>query len=95
MGFLRLLIIVILFYLIYQVLKGWGGKKNEPRKPNVKTTNDSDLEELVQDAQTGVYFPRSKGVAALIEGRVYYFLNNKNRDIYLESKSSSRSGGTK
>lgn len=94
-GIFRIIIIVILFYLIYQVLKGFIRpqptlKKKPGKMNNLKKTPET--EELVQDPQCGIYFPRSEGVAEYVEGRVLYFHNKACRDKYLEARRPKTEG---
>lgn len=99
MGLIRWIIIIVLFYLIYQVLKGLitpgRPRWNEPSAsaPEKKAGEDNG-EDLVQDPETGVYFPRSEGVASLVNGRVLYFQNIETRDRYLASQKAGDKGGT-
>ena len=102
MGILRLIIIVILFILIYYVLKGMtdsGEKRGKARpartRPSFRGGGEEQFDELVQDPRTGVFFPRSEGVASLVEGRVLYFVNSESRDQYLKERQSKRKGGAK
>ena len=98
MGLIRWIIIIVLFFLIYQVLKGLISP-NRPRfspppsPPGEKNGLDR-TEDLVQDPETGVYFPRSEGVASQVNGRVLYFQNIETRDRYLASHKAGDKGGT-
>ena len=90
-GILRIAAIVLLFYLIYRVLKGWGtGGRNGERRKQAESRKP---EELVQDPVSRVYFPRSHGIASMIAGRIVYFQNKENRDAYLREHSGSTRRG--
>jgi hypothetical protein len=98
MGLIRWIIIIVLFFLIYQVLKGLISP-NRPRftTPSTSPEESSGMdrtEDLVQDPETGVFFPRSEGVASLVNGRVLYFQNSETRDRYLASHKADDKGGT-
>ena len=88
MTFLRWVIIGILFYLIYRVLRGLVSpeKPRESRGVGRRSVpaGNGDPEDLVQDPRCGVYMPRSQGVASLVEGRVLYFCSDKCRDEYMD-----------
>jgi YHS domain-containing protein len=89
MGLVRILIIIGLFLLIYQVLKGFspkrGGAKPSPPQASAGPKNADDL---VQDPQCGAYFPRSEGVATMVEGRILYFCTESCRDKFLAQRQS-------
>lgn len=72
---LNVIIITILFALIIWLGRGLG--KNAPR--------DSNTKELVPDALTGVYFPKTEAVSINRAGETLYFLTIENRDKYLIS----------
>ncbi len=96
MNILRLLFIVILFALIYQILKGlFAGRASKKALSDLNKASSEDGEELIQDPQCGVYFPRSQGVASLVDGRVLYFHNNECRDKYLVARYGESKGGSK
>lgn len=87
----RWVIIIILFYLIYQVLKGLINPpepKNELRRNTEPEKKSGQPEELVRDPFNGTYFPRSEGVAYMVDGRLLYFLNEESRDKYLLARQA-------
>ena len=99
MGLLRLVIIVFLFYLIYRVLKSFQIGPRRPddlfsgqRPPDLDTGG---VEDLIQDPQCGVFFPRSQGVSASVEGRVLYFHNKECRDKFIKARRGPDKGGTR
>ncbi len=74
----RLFIIALLFYLIIWLVRGYG--RNEPEK------DENETQELVRDAQTGLYFPKSESVSITREGETFYFASVENRDKFLASR---------
>lgn len=96
MNIVRWIIIIFLFYLIYRVLLGWlipGGSPRPQSFPRNSPPSNPQSVELVQDPYSGVYFPRSEGIASLVDGRVIYFLNAESRDKYLASRHKQNTGG--
>ncbi|MEW6264985.1 MAG: hypothetical protein AB1641_18070 [Thermodesulfobacteriota bacterium] len=97
MGLIRWVIIVLLFYLIYLVLKGMirsaGPRHEGGERDRGQAAESQAAVDLVQDPLTGVYFPRSEGVASMVDGRILYFLNTENRDKYLLTRTGYRPGG--
>jgi hypothetical protein len=100
MSLIRLIIIIFLFYLIYRVLRSFqtrpGQGRDDPflrRKP--QELEKGGVEELIQDPHCGVFFPRSQGVSASVDGRVLYFHNKECRDQYLQDRRGPNTGGTR
>jgi len=70
---IQLLIIAFLFGLIFWVARGFGrGDRSRDQ-----------AQDLVRDALTGVYFPKTQAVSVTRGGETLYFLNVENRDKYL------------
>jgi hypothetical protein len=90
---MRWLIIIFLFYLIVKVLRGFLAPKpgEVGRRPKA---DERDRLELVQDSYCGVYFPRSEGVAHLVDGQVLYFHTAECRDKYIETHRGKPKGGS-
>ena len=100
MGLIRLAFIIFLFYLIYRVLKSFQiapRQRPEERFPGQRPPDPETggVEDLIQDPQCGVFFPRSQGVSASVEGRVLYFHNKECRDRYTQSRRGPNKGGTR
>jgi hypothetical protein len=74
--FLRLLLIAFLFYLIIWIIRGLVA----PREDSRETIYE---DELVSDALTGTYFPKSKAVIINKDGQKLYFSSVANRDQWL------------
>ncbi|MCL2029574.1 MAG: hypothetical protein FWG97_04080 [Deltaproteobacteria bacterium] len=70
---LRLLIVSILFGLIFSLARSFG----RPAAPS------EEAQELVQDALTRVYFPKSMAVKVVRSGETFYFQSLENRDRFL------------
>ncbi|UQZ89396.1 hypothetical protein C4J81_09375 [Deltaproteobacteria bacterium Smac51] len=75
---LRLFIIALLFYLIIWLVRGYGG--------NGSNEEENETQELVRDAQTGLYFPKSESVSITREGETFYFASVENRDKFLTTR---------
>jgi len=71
---LRLLVVVILFALIFGLVRSFGRPAAQP---------DEDAQELVQDALTRVYFPKGAAVKVVRGGETLYFQSLENRDRFL------------
>ena len=88
MSSLRWVVIIVLFYLIYRVLRGLTrtGHREGPEilEPGQHAQRSGQADELVQDPVSGVYFPKSEGVAASIGGRGRW-LNIRTYEGYLRN----------
>jgi lysylphosphatidylglycerol synthetase-like protein (DUF2156 family) len=73
---IRLILIAILFLLIIWIVRDLA----KPKRTENKASEES---VLVPDAQTGVYFEKSKAVTVVTGGKVYYFSSQENRDLWL------------
>ena len=72
---LNLFLIALLFGLIFWVVRGYGRSARR----------DGHAQDLVRDALTGVYFPKSEAVSITRGGETLYFLNHENRDKFLRA----------
>ncbi|MDR2455051.1 MAG: hypothetical protein LBE49_00435 [Deltaproteobacteria bacterium] len=77
----RLILLALLFYLIIMVGKGLlsSGKGQRPLP-------DGDEKVFVQDALTGVYFPKSEAVTVTTGGETFHFSSVENRDAWLSRR---------
>ncbi len=73
----NLFIIAALFGLIVWLAGGLRGGRRDPGEG---------AQELVRDALTGVYFPKSEAVTIVRGGETLYFLNHENRDQFLANR---------
>ena len=76
----RLLLLAALFYLIIVVGKGLLFSRKGERPPV------EDGKVFVQDALTGVYFPKSDSVTVTTGGETYHFSSVDNRDAWLSRR---------
>ncbi|MBW1708557.1 MAG: hypothetical protein JRG97_05935 [Deltaproteobacteria bacterium] len=87
MTYLRWLIIIVLFYLIYRVLKGLIMPRQpfeeEAARPRLnENKNNEDAEDLIQDPNCGVYIPKRDAIPAAINGKTHYFCSQECREKY-------------
>jgi hypothetical protein len=84
---MRLLILGILIYAGYRLLKSWGrsgrfGKK-VARQEELTPVDDV----MVKDPFCETYFPARKGVEGVMDGKSYQFCSTTCRDKFLASAS--------
>lgn len=90
---IRWLVIIVLFYLIWRVLRGLISPDPKAGRRAGQGPRPDEPEDLVRDPVSGVYFPRSQGVASLVEGKVLYFVSRETRDEYLRDRPTTQNGG--
>ncbi|RLF33268.1 MAG: hypothetical protein DRM98_02545 [Thermoplasmata archaeon] len=86
---MRFLILCLLIYFGYRVLKGWLGVKHLGGKAERDEHLASVDDVMVKDPYCGIYFPKRKAIEKVIDGEMYYFCSTECRDKYLEEKKKS------
>ncbi|MBW2091539.1 MAG: YHS domain-containing protein [Deltaproteobacteria bacterium] len=92
MNYLRWLIIVVLFYLIYRVIKGLflprSPFEDQPASswPSDEAENNKDASDLVQDPQCGVYLPQAEAIRYNVNGKTLYFCSQKCKREFIETQ---------
>jgi hypothetical protein len=71
---IRFLGVALLFGLIFGLARSFG--RPDPAR-------SAEVQELVQDALTRVYFPKSAAVKVVRGGEILHFQNRENRDRFL------------
>ena len=86
---MRLIVLAILVYLLYRLVKSWGGKRvtHTDRSGSGRPPGEID-DVMVKDPQCGAYFPSRKAVRARVDGRQLEFCSEGCRDRYLEAHQS-------
>jgi len=71
---LRLLILILLFYVGWRMVRGWFGKKRRETSVN----KDSDPQDvLVEDPVCHVLVPKHQALRVRREGETYYFCSEQ------------------
>lgn len=83
MNFLRLILIVILFYLIYRVLKGLFRSEVSHGNMGNQHLKAVPADDLMEDPVCGVYVPKSQALSAKKDGATYYFCSQDCMDKFL------------
>ena len=83
MTFLRLIIIIFLFYLIYRVLKGLFRSEVLDGNTGNQHINAAPADDLMEDPVCGVYVPKSQALSAKKDGETYYFCSRDCMDKFL------------
>lgn len=65
----RLILIVVLIFIIYQLVRGLLGQKKQIRRKD----DNKVIDEMVQDPVCKTYIPRRQAVKVLLKGREYNF----------------------
>jgi hypothetical protein len=72
-----LIVLITLFYLIIRIGRGLARREGPPAPPAPGERV------FVQDAHTGVYFPKSEAVTVTTDGETFYFSSVDHRDAWL------------
>ncbi len=78
---LRILIIAILIYLLYRLVRGFTWLKG-PQGPEVQDGKGEVIDEMVQDPNCGTYIPRSDAVKRRVRGKDLCFCSDACADEY-------------
>ncbi len=81
----RFLIIILLFFLVYYILKLFLKDISSIKKKS----NPNEPEELIKDPNCETYIPKSIALKKKIDGKIYYFCSEACLKNYLKQKSGS------
>ena len=82
----KILIFLIIGYLIYKWAKPVKEKKKDS-EATVSNKNVSAIDDvMIKDPFCGIYFPKSKGIHSIIDGKDYLFCSNECKDKYISAK---------
>ena len=87
--FLRLLIFVVLAIVIYRGLKSWLGQDTSKQQRMSRRQSGHIDDDMVQDPQCGIYFPRREGIAYRDQGKDLLFCSEKCKQDYIQSTRSA------
>ena len=79
---IRIVIIAILFYILYRLLK--GGRKKTPPSSSGGSLPAQDV--LVEDPVCHTYIPKKQAVSGKSNGSVHYFCSKECHDKYFANK---------
>jgi YHS domain-containing protein len=81
----RLLLLIIIAYLGYRVVKSWLARTLQP--PGEKGMHNPKIDDvMIKDPVCGIYFPRREGVELRQGGQVYLFCSAACRDRFVEKQ---------
>ncbi|HHF42836.1 MAG: hypothetical protein DRI99_00320 [Candidatus Aminicenantes bacterium] len=81
-SFFRLIFYVLLFYLIYQVLRFFQAlKKSQARSKKASTAVSSQI--MVKDEVCQTYLPQDEAISLNFQGKTYYFCSEKCQQKFL------------
>jgi uncharacterized protein len=83
---MRLLILLLIFYLTYRALKYWIFT-NVISGPPTSTSSERQIDDImVKDPVCEVYFPKRSGTSMNINGKTIYFCSEDCKNKYLSIK---------
>ena len=88
---IRLVILTVLGYLLYRLIKtAVGGPRLERARKVRKQGGKEHIEdEMVKDPQCGVYVPKREAVTAKVGGEKFYFCCEDCKEAFLETHRTS------
>lgn len=83
----RLVVLGILFYFAWRLLRGITGSRSEARQARREQRTESRVEDvLVEDPVCHKLVPKNQAVRCRIDGKTYYFCSDTCCDKYTEEK---------
>ena len=82
----RLLILIIIGIVVYRLAKSWFGQGGGNQQRMSKRHQERIDDDMVQDPQCGIYFPRRQGVALQEHGKELLFCSEECKKAYLEKQ---------
>ena len=83
---LRLLIFIILAIVIYRGLKSWLGQDASKQQRMSGRQSGQIDDDMVQDPQCGIYFPRRQGVPLKDQGRDRLFCSEACKQAFMDKQ---------
>jgi YHS domain-containing protein len=86
---MKLLILLVVGYLCYRMLKNWMMAGGQPRE-HVSTNPREQIDDvMIQDPACGVYFSKENAVRAQINGQELFFCSPECKDKYLNQQDEA------
>lgn len=86
MNIVKILVIILLLYVAYKVVKMFQGGRSENVKPLPNNDVPAKGEDLVQDPFCKTYIPKSQAYIQNVEGREIFFCSKECCEKYLTGK---------
>lgn len=86
MNIVKIVVILILIYFIYRLVRVFGSRRMVESQERTQTGARTAGEDLVQDPYCGVYVPKSQSYMRQINGQTMHFCSRECCDNYLERK---------
>jgi uncharacterized protein len=88
---LKLLIVIALIVIVYRASKSWFGQNDENRRRASTGRGEHIDDDMVQDPQCGIYFPRRQAIHLRENGRDLLFCSEKCRQSYVAAHGEHHS----
>ncbi len=84
---IRLIIILLLIYLTYSIIKSLSRSKSDKKiSPNKFKSTPVPGEDLVEDPVCHIYVPVSQAYTKEIAGKIHYFCSKECYEAYVKKK---------
>ena len=79
----RLIVFIVLGVIIYRASKSWFGQGRSKQSRMSGSSADRIDDDMVQDPQCGIYFPRREGITLNVQGQQLLFCSEKCKQAYV------------
>ena len=87
---MRLIILAVLFYLLYRLIRGFIGSNAKSRQDFGRWKDSETIDdEMVKDPQCNTYFPKKDMIPYKVNGKILYFHSEECKSEYIRSKKDT------
>jgi YHS domain-containing protein len=85
---MRLLILALLLYIIYRVIRSYFGSGQKMREEKIRKGNEAGvIDEMVQDPICKTYIPLREAKRRVFDGETYFFCSDQCADEFEKEKA--------
>ena len=87
---MRLILLAVLFYLLYRLIRGFMGSSARSRQEFGRWRESENIDdEMVKDPQCNTYFPKRDMIPYEEEGKILYFHSEECKSEYIRNKKDA------
>jgi len=88
---MRLLILALLVYILYRVLRLYMGPGRKPGEASMRKSEPGGvIDEMVRDPLCKTYIPLREAERRVIDGETYFFCSDQCADTFEKEKAAAR-----
>lgn len=85
----RLVLLVVLFFVVYRLLAVFGKKKSEPKQPD-SIASEPVMDVLVEDPVCHTLIPKGQAIRLRHENQLYYFCSETCCSRFISEKGENK-----